>query len=208
MTKTRLRARYWRIVFFFGMVTLHFIFWELFLASIGLRGWVRATRSGRYKKIAQNFRALAISMGGLMIKVGQFLSARMDVLPPEITDELSGLQDEVPAESFESIKKQAETDLGMPLSEKYAWFDPEPLAAASLGQVHRARLLTAEAEQYGFADVVVKVQRTDIDKIVETDLSALRVVGRWLAKYKPVSDHADVPALVEEFSAVTTAEID
>ena len=146
MKSSTLRARYWRIVFFFGRVTAGFIFWEIFMPRIGLRGWSNSTRSGRYQRIATRFRRLAIKMGGLMIKVGQFLSARLDVLPPEITDELAGLQDEVPAENFEAIRKQAENDLGAALSSKYETFDESPMAAASLGQVHRARLLPAEAK--------------------------------------------------------------
>ena len=208
MKASNLRARYWRIVFFFGKVTLGFIFWELFLTRIGLRAWVRRTRSARYQKIAGQFRNLAIAMGGLMIKVGQFLSARLDVLPPEITEELSGLQDEVPAEKFEAIRHLAESELGVTLNEKYEWFDETPMAAASLGQVHRARLKPAEAAEYGFNEVVVKIQRPFIEQIVEVDLSALRRVGGWLQKYKPISSRADVRALVEEFANTTREEVD
>jgi predicted unusual protein kinase regulating ubiquinone biosynthesis (AarF/ABC1/UbiB family) len=208
MDPSKLRARYRRIVFFFGRVTAGFIFWEIFLPRIGLGAWGRSTRSARYKRIAAQFRVLAIQMGGLMIKVGQFLSARLDVLPAEITDELSGLQDEVPAEGFEAIRKQAEAELGASLAEKYAWFDEAPLAAASLGQAHRARLLPHDAEAQGFAEVVVKVQRPYIDQIIEVDLAAMRRVGGWLKRYKPVSDRADVPALVEEFSRTVRQEVD
>lgn len=208
MNPSKLRARYRRIVFFFGGVTAAFIFWEIFMVRIGLGAWSRSTRAERYRRIAIQFRALAIQMGGLMIKVGQFLSARLDVLPAEITDELSGLQDEVPAESFDAIRKQAEAELGAPLTVKYAWFDEAPLAAASLGQAHRARLLPKDAEALGFTEVVVKVQRPFIDQIIEVDLAAIRRVGGWLKRYKPVSDRADVPALVEEFSRTVREEVD
>ena len=118
MKASQLRARYWRIVFFFGRVTLGFIFWEIVARRIGLGGVARRNRSERNRLTAVRFRALAIRMGGLMIKVGQFLSARLDVLPPEITDELAGLQDEVPAESFAAIRTLAEAELGVPLSER------------------------------------------------------------------------------------------
>jgi predicted unusual protein kinase regulating ubiquinone biosynthesis (AarF/ABC1/UbiB family) len=208
MDPSKLRARYRRIVFFFAGVTAGFIFWEIFLPRIGLGAWGRSTRSGRYQKIAVRFRALAISMGGLMIKVGQFLSARLDVLPVEITEELAGLQDEVPAETFAAIRTQAEAELNAQLAQKYAWFDETPLAAASLGQAHRARLLPADAAAQGFAEVVVKVQRPFIEQLIEVDLSAIRRVGGWLKRYKPVSDRADVPALIEEFSETVRQEVD
>ncbi len=208
MKASQLRARYWRIVFFFGRVTLGFILWEIFLPRIGLRGWSARTRSERSRRTAVRFRALAISMGGLMIKVGQFLSARLDVLPPEITEELAGLQDEVPPESFEAICAEAERDLGQSLSAHYAWLDETPLAAASLGQAHRARLREADAAEVGFTDVVVKIQRPHIEQIVEVDLAALRRVGGWLQRYEPIAKRADVNALVEEFAATTHDEID
>ena len=208
MKPSQLRARYRRIIFFFGRVTASFIYWEILLPRIGLSSWSRRTRSERYRRIAVRFRALAIRMGGLMIKVGQFLSARLDVLPPEITNELAGLQDEVPAEDFADIRAQAEAELGEPLAEAYAWIDETPMAAASLGQVHRARLCEAEIEIHGFEDVVVKVQRPHIEQVVEVDLAALRRVGGWLQRYKPVSKRADVRALVEEFASTTRDEID
>ena len=208
MKASQLRARYRRIVFFFGRVTLGFIFWEIFLRRIGLGAWAARGRSERNRQTAVRFRALAIRMGGLMIKVGQFLSARLDVLPAEITDELSGLQDEVPAESFEAILAQAERELALPLAEHYAFFDPIPLAAASLGQAHRARLNPADAAELGFEDVVVKVQRPHIEAVVEVDLAALRRVGGWLQRYKPVSERANVPGLIEEFATTTLEEID
>ena len=208
MNPSKLRARYWRIVLFFGGVILAFIFWEIFLPQIGLGAWGRSTRVVRYTKIAIQFRALAIQMGGLMIKVGQFLSARLDILPPEVTDQLADLQDEVPAESFEDIRKQAEAELGAALPVRYAWFDEVPLAAASLGQAHRARLLPKDAETQGFEDIVVKVQRPYIEQVIEVDLAAIRRVGSWLKRYKPVSDRADVPALIAEFSSTIRQEVD
>ncbi len=207
MNPSRLRGRYRMILFFFGGVIARFILWELFLARLGLRKWVRSTRPDRFRREAVRFRGLAIRMGGVMIKVGQFLSSRLDILPPEVTDELSGLQDEVPAESYAAIKELAESELGASLPEKFEWFDESPLAAASLGQVHRARLRVQE-EAGGFTEVVVKVQRPHIEQIVEVDLSALGRVGKWLMQYRPVSEHADVPSLLREFSSSVREEID
>jgi predicted unusual protein kinase regulating ubiquinone biosynthesis (AarF/ABC1/UbiB family) len=206
MNRSQLRARYRRIVTFFAGVTASFIWWEIVLPRLGLNSVANRTRSER--RTATRFRALAVRMGGLMIKVGQFLSARLDVLPPEITEELAGLQDEVPAENPVAIRALAEGELGVGLSEYFVEFDEVPLAAASLGQAHRARLREDLAEQAGFADVVVKVQRPYIEQIIETDLAALRRVGGWLQRYEPVAKRANVPGLIEEFAATTREEID
>ena len=208
MKMSRLRARFFHILWFFAGVFLRFIVWELILAKIGFRSRARSTRAGRFRREAIRFRALAIKMGGVMIKVGQFLSSRLDILPPEVTDTLADLQDEVPAETFESIRLQAESELQAPITEKFAWFDETPLAAASLGQVHRARLRADVPEAEHFQDVVVKVLRPNIEKVVSVDLSALKIVGRWLMYYRPIREHADVPALLREFSETLNNEID
>ena len=209
MKPSQLRARYWRIVFFFGRVTAGFIFWEIFLPRIGLGGWAARTRSERNRRIAVRFRALAIRMGGLMIKVGQFLSAtarraaardhRRALRPAGRGARRGVLGDPRRRPRPSSASRSPSTT---------TWFDETPLAAASLGQVHRARLCEADAELHGFADVVVKVQRPHIEQVVEVDLAALRRVGGWLQRYKPVSERADVRALVEEFATTTREEID
>ncbi len=173
------------------------------MASLAARG-----RNARMQHLARRFHALAIDLGGLMIKVGQFMSSRLDILPPEITSELEGLQDEVPAVDFESIRALAESELGMPLELAYAWVDPSPIAAASLGQVHRAQLSSVLAADAGFTAAVVKVQRPGIETIVEVDLAALRKIARWLSRVRIVSDHADMPTVVEEFAATSLQEID
>jgi len=208
MEASRLRARYRRIMAFFTRTTISFIFWELFLPRLGLRRLTRRTRPARYHTTAAQFRALAIRMGGVMIKVGQFLSSRLDVLPPEITEELSGLQDEVPPEDFQDIRHIAEVELGAHLEEKFEFFDPAPMAAASLGQVHRARLCQSISTTHPFCDVVLKVQRPHIEQLIEVDLSALRRVGGWLEKYRPIRQRVDVRALIEEFATTIHEEID
>lgn len=205
------RARYRRITGFFGGVILHLIWWDIFLPAVGLRAWSRRTRRERLQRIAARFRRLAIELGGVMIKVGQWLSARLDILPPEITSELAGLQDEVAAEPFSAVRAVIETEFNRPLEALFAYVETEPVAAASIGQVHRAGLLTPEESNASPADsipVVIKVQRPNIEIIVSTDLRALRVVGRWVNLYPPVRRRANVPALLEEFSRTLNEEID
>lgn len=209
MTDVRnMRARYRRITRFAARYLVQTWWFELFLPRIGLGGLAARGRAARLQRIAQRFHALAVDLGGLMIKVGQFMSSRLDVLPPEITKELEGLQDEVPPVPFDAIRALAETELGVPLERAYSFVDPTPLAAASLGQAHRARLSDADAEDTGLRDVVIKIQRPGIDQIVDVDLRALRRVGGWLSRIRLVSDRVDAPALVEEFAATSLEEID
>jgi predicted unusual protein kinase regulating ubiquinone biosynthesis (AarF/ABC1/UbiB family) len=182
--------------------------YEIVLPRIGLARIAERGRAARLTRVAQRFHALAVELGGLMIKVGQFLSSRLDVLPPEITTELAGLQDEVPAAPFDAIKQLAEADLGVPLELAYPSFDHAPVAAASLGQAHRARLNAPDAADSGFEQVVVKVQRPGIQAIVDVDLAALRRVAGWLSHLRVVSDHVDPHALVAEFAKTSMQEID
>ncbi len=203
-----MRARSRRILRFAARYLVQAWWFELFLPRIGLSRLAARGRSARLSRIARRFHALAVELGGLMIKVGQFMSSRLDVLPPEITKELEGLQDEVPAVPFPDIRVLAEAELGLPLERAFSFVDPVPVAAASLGQVHRARLSQLDAADTGLSDVVVKIQRPGIQEIVDVDLSALRRVGRWLSRVRLVSDRVDVPALVEEFALTSLEEID
>jgi predicted unusual protein kinase regulating ubiquinone biosynthesis (AarF/ABC1/UbiB family) len=202
------RARYRRILSFAAREFVKIWWFELVLPRFGMTSIAERTRGPRMQKFARRFHALAIELGGLMIKVGQFMSSRLDVLPPEITAELEGLQDEVPAVPFADIRAAAEAELGIPLTRAYSWFDETPVAAASLGQVHRARLSELDAADTGLENVVVKVQRPGIDGIVEVDLAALRRVARWLTRVRLVADRVDAPALVEEFAETSLEEID
>jgi predicted unusual protein kinase regulating ubiquinone biosynthesis (AarF/ABC1/UbiB family) len=203
-----MKARYRRITRFAARYLVQAWWYELFLPRFGL-GWISARgRTRRLERIAQRFHVLAVDLGGLMIKVGQFMSSRLDVLPPSITKQLEGLQDEVPAVPFSQMRVRAEHELGMPLERAFASVDERPLAAASLGQAHRAVLTDALAEETGLRAVVLKIQRPDIDRIVEVDLRALRKVGVWLSKVALVRDRVDMPSLVEEFAVTSLEEID
>jgi predicted unusual protein kinase regulating ubiquinone biosynthesis (AarF/ABC1/UbiB family) len=203
-----MRARYRRILRFAARYLVQTWWYELVLPRFGMARLAARSRPTRMRTIARRFRVLAVDLGGLMIKVGQFGSSRLDVLPPEITKELESLQDEVPPVPFPEIRALAEAELGVPLERAYSFFDPVPVAAASLGQAHRARLSDQDAEDTGLRDVVVKVQRPDIGEIVAVDLSALRRIARWLSRVRLVSDRVDVPALTEEFAAISLLEID
>ncbi len=201
-------ARYRRILWFAARLIAHVWWFDLIMPRLGLGEFSRRTQQPRMRRLAARFRTFAVDMGGLMIKVGQFMSSRLDVLPPEITSELAGLQDEVPPAPFAAIRQLAEADLGMTLERAYAWFDPQPLAAASLGQAHRARLSPRDAAEVGFTNAVVKVQRPGIGHVVDVDLAALRRIARWLRRIRVLAEHVDVPALVEEFARTSMEEID
>ena len=196
-----LRGRYLRVMIFFAQAIASITLWDVFLRRIGFAWLARRTAGERYRQAARRFRSLATARGGVWIKVGQFLSARVDVLPEAITSELANLQDEVAPESSAAMRGVVEEEFGVPLEQRYAWFDDAPLASASLGQVHRARLLSGEA-------VVVKVQRPGIQDLLRIDLAALKAVVRWLKRYRPIRRRADLDALLAEFSRTLWEEVD
>ena len=208
LTPRLARARYRRIVVFALRFMVVEWWYGMVLPRLGLIRLSRRGRTERFRRFAARFHDLAIELGGLMIKVGQFMSSRLDILPPEVTDELAGLQDEVPAVAFPAIRELAEAELGMPLDQAFASFDAEPMAAASLGQAHRARLTGLVADDAGFADVVVKVQRPGIRDIVEVDLAALRKIAGWVSRVTSIAARVDAPGLVEEFATTSLQEID
>jgi predicted unusual protein kinase regulating ubiquinone biosynthesis (AarF/ABC1/UbiB family) len=203
-----MRARYRRILRFAARYLVQTWWYELVLPRVGLTRVAARRRSARLQRIAQEFHVLAVDLGGLMIKVGQFMSSRLDVLPPEITNELEGLQDEVPPVAFPAIRALAEAELGVTLERAFLFVDEVPIAAASLGQVHRAQLSEVDAAETGLLDVVVKIQRPNIDRVIAVDLRALRRVARWLSHVRLVADRVDVPTLVEEFATTSLEEID
>jgi predicted unusual protein kinase regulating ubiquinone biosynthesis (AarF/ABC1/UbiB family) len=192
--------RYRKVRRFVTRVFLQVVWWDVVLNVPGLRRFRRPPLV-RYQEIARRYRALAGGMGGVLIKLGQFLSTRVDILPPEITRELAGLQDEVPPERFADIVRQIEEDFGRPLAAVFAWVSPEPVGAASLAQVHAARLPTGE-------EVVVKVLRPGIDVLVETDLAAVRLATRLLRFSKTIRRRVNLSRLGAEITDITRAELD
>ncbi|MGE0085944.1 MAG: ABC1 kinase family protein [Desulfococcaceae bacterium] len=192
--------RYRRVRGFFLRVLVQTLWWDIFLNRPVL-SMFRTQPLSRWIEIARRFRSLAVEMGGVLIKLGQFLSIRVDILPREITQELAGLQDEVPAESPEDIIAQIEADFGLPVSLIFDSFSPVPVGAASLAQAHRVRLRSGE-------NAVVKVLRPGIHKIVETDLAAIALGFRWLKLWKEVNRRVDADWLAAEFTLITRRELD
>jgi predicted unusual protein kinase regulating ubiquinone biosynthesis (AarF/ABC1/UbiB family) len=192
--------RYRKVRRFVTRTFLHVLWWDVLLNVPGLRR-LRRPPLERYQEIARRYRALATEMGGVLIKLGQFLSTRVDILPFEITRELAGLQDEVPPEPFADIALQLQEDFGRPLSEIFSWIAPETIGAASLAQVHRARLPAGE-------EAVVKVLRPGIDVLVETDLAAARLALRLLSFSKTIRRRVDLRRLGMEITETTRAELD
>ena len=203
-----LQARYRRITRFAALALAQTWWFELVLPRFGLSKLAAQSRVKRATKLARKFHDLALDLGGLMIKVGQFLSARIDVLPVEITRELEGLQDKVAPVPFDQILSLIEHELEMSAQVAFLNLQVEPIAAASLGQAYRATLSPGLASELGMSDVIVKVLRPGIEDIVEVDLRALRRIGAWVSRVKLVSRRTDAPALVEEFAKITLEEID
>ncbi|MEL7511378.1 MAG: AarF/UbiB family protein, partial [Cyanobacteria bacterium J06554_3] len=131
----------------------------------------------RRQEMAVWIRETCLSLGPTFIKIGQLFSTRADLFPIEYVEELSKLQDRVPAFSYEKVRETIETDFGRPLAELYQRFDPVPIAAASLGQVHCAQLHSGE-------EVVVKIQRPGLSRLFEIDLSILKGIAQYFQNHR------------------------
>jgi len=192
--------RYRKVRRFVTGVFIHVMWWDVVLNVPGLRRF-RRPAAARWARIARRYRSLATEMGGVLIKLGQFFSVRVDLLPPEVTRELAGLQDEVPPERFADVARQIEEDFGRPLAEVFPVIEPDPVGAASLAQVHRARLPTGQ-------DAVVKVLRPGIDVLVETDLAAAALAIRLFKVSRRIRMRVDLDRLAEEIVRTTRGELD
>lgn len=151
-----------------------------------------------HEKSAKLLREAAAKHGGGVLKVGQMLSARPDLMPKAFVDELSLLQDAAPPIDFADVRRVIEAELGGTLEETFARFTQEPLAAASIGQVHRARLADGR-------EVAVKVQRPGVDRLIGHDLTLLRLCLDALASMLPPIDHG---AIADAVSAAIVRELD
>ena len=139
--------------------------------------------------------------GGMFIKLGQVASTRRDLLPEPVITELTQLQSSVPPADPDAIRGVVEEELGRPVEEVFATFDWTPLAAASIGQVHRATLVSGEV-------VVVKVQRPSVADVVNRDTQAMLSLARFVQRRTSIGLRTDVVTLVSEFTDSVNAELD
>lgn len=177
------------------------------LQSLGLERFLARPRQGRLDAATQGLalpvrlRLALEEIGATGIKTGQALATRGDLLPRDFITELRKLQEEVPPFAAEEARALLEQELGGSLEEFFLEFDPQPVAAASLSQVHRARCSEGR-------EVAVKVQRPEVRQQIETDLTILRFAAREAQRYSEWCRENDVVGWVEEFAHLLRAELD
>ncbi len=171
--------------------------------------WWYRKRRGRFAEgttasraeLSRRLRLAAEALGPTYIKLGQIISSGEGLFPPELVDEFKLCRDQVRAEPFSAVRRVVEDDLGATLEATFEWFDRTPLAAASIAQVHAARLCTGEA-------VVVKVQRPAVATLVRKDLRVMAWLAPALVGRIPIAALANPPALVELFAETIVEELD
>lgn len=183
------------------VLTLLFKLW-LYNKSWSYPGGVTEVKqAARRKTQAVWIRNTLLDLGPTFIKVGQLFSTRADIFPGEYVEELAKLQDKVPAFSYEQVEATIEKELGKKIPKLYHNFEPIPLAAASLGQVHKAVLHTGES-------VVVKVQRPGLKKLFEIDLQILKGITRYFQNHPKWGRGRDWLGIYEECCRILWEEID
>ncbi|MBW4523732.1 MAG: AarF/ABC1/UbiB kinase family protein [Phormidium tanganyikae FI6-MK23] len=174
----------------------------LYTKSWSYKGGITdAKKAARRRSLAIWIRETLLDLGPTFIKIGQLFSTRADLFASEFVEELSKLQDRVPAFSYEQVAAIIEQDLGKSIEELYRSFDPIPLAAASLGQVHRAQLHSGE-------EVVVKVQRPALRQLFEIDLQILKGITRYFQNHREWGKGRDWIGIYEECCKILWEEID
>lgn len=172
--------------------------WYAIRSAFMSRAGAKAALEDLHGANGKRFYQTSVQQGGAFLKVGQMMSARPDLLPAGWISELAGLQDAVPAASFDHVRSVVEEDLGAALDELFAEFDEEPIAAASIGQVHRAVTLDGQ-------EVAVKVQRPGIRDLVETDMDLLALFLESMRSMLPPTDY---PTIIGEVRTMIEAELD
>ena len=193
-------ARHKRVRLFFIKMILQMIVFDV-IFSLPLLRWVKPPALPRWQNVSRRYKKMAVEMGGVLIKLGQFVSTRVDLLPPEVIHELTGLQDRVAPAAFEAVVLQVENDFSRHLSDIFPVFVSDPIGSASLAQAHGAQLPDG-------TDVVVKVLRPGIDVLVATDLSVMAQVCRWLNRFGHIRSRMNLDRLMDEFTATTLKELD
>lgn len=164
-------------------------------------GMTEAKQLARRRQQAIWIRESLLELGPTFIKVGQLFSTRADIIPTEYVEELSKLQDKVPAFSYEQVERIIEQDLGKDIATLFRSFDAVPLAAASLGQVHKAQLHSGE-------EVVVKVQRAGLRRLFEIDLGIARGIARYFQNHPEWGRGRDWMGIYDECCKILHEEID
>ncbi|MDI3316974.1 MAG: AarF/UbiB family protein [Bacillota bacterium] len=175
--------------------------WVAALHRLGRREQASRVAARLLPVQARRLRRAALRLQGLLIKVGQFLSTRIDVLPESFTSELAALQDVVPAAPWEAIRLRLQQAYGPPDSWPFARVEQEAVAAASLAQVHRAWLDDGRL-------LALKILRPGIERMVETDLWSLGVAARLAARWTSWGRRYDLLRIYQEFRETTLAELD
>jgi ubiquinone biosynthesis protein len=160
-----------------------------------------ADLNGGGRNRGRRLREMLDELGPTFVKFGQLLSTRPDIVPPDILAELRGLQDDAHPEPFERVRGVIETELGLTIEQVFLEFDETPIAAASIGQVHRALLP-------GGQEVVVKVQRPDAERQLAADIQLLHQVARVARERIRKLQFIDLVGTVEEFSRTVRRELD
>ncbi|MDQ1611996.1 MAG: hypothetical protein QOG00_1927 [Pyrinomonadaceae bacterium] len=160
-----------------------------------------SSKEARLREQAVWLKTRLIKLGPTFIKIGQSLGTRGDLLPLAYVKELSLLQDQVPPFPTTEAYARIETELGRTLQQAYAEIDAAPVAAASLGQVYRARLHTGE-------EVAVKVQRPNLEGVVSLDIAVLRRIVARLSRYPSFNENADWQGMLDEFDETIHEEMD
>lgn len=207
--KTPRINRFSQMVRFFRVSRL--LLWTLWVIYRERRRVIRARERGDYDvhpnievlvQVLVAFRVTAVKLGVLMIKLGQFLSSRADLLPEQALAALSSLQDEVPPAPFSHVVSVIETELGKPIEQIFSVLERKCTAAASLGQVHKAILASSGEE------VAVKIQRPNIDQLVSMDLSTLKFVIWVINRFVDTGEFIDLMGVYREFKRTVYEEID